>query len=149
MKRATTVLALGALLLAGCTGEPKEREEPPLWITVESEDWNGWDPNYESLTFTEYVAAVPGNEAPITSLLWLVIRIESVEDGVVTFSTNEPLTPVLPGGGYDVFDSDTHEFTISLAEPRLELATPSFDAGFTHLFALTRDRPSGATPPDS
>lgn len=146
MRRLVSVLALllaGLLTLTACAGGGKTRPDQPLWISITSEDWNGWDPDHVGTTERVEVSAVPGNEVMVTSLPPFTLRVETAGDGVVTFTTSEGLAERTASGGYAMDDGVT-EFRLSTGEPVIEAASTTMDAGYSHIFQLHTEQPSAA-----
>lgn len=124
-----TLSAIVLLPISAIATSCDETAESTAVITIETSDWNGWDPDHESTVTTETHTVREGESFEFSRAFFLdglSAEVESIDDDSVTVTLNEPLSPA-GGGGIDMQGMIT---TVTMTEGDvMELATPSTDAG--------------------
>lgn len=120
-----------ALLMAACGDETA----PSAEITLETEDWNGWDPNHEPIVSTETYTVSEGDVIAFEPTFGgpSNATVESIDGDLVTLSLDAELVPV--EDGRIMMRDYVSEATVTEGS-QTELATPTMDGGMFYTFTV-------------
>lgn len=120
-----------ALLMAACGDDAA----PSADITLETRDWNGWDPDHEATVSVETYTVSEGDVITIEPRFGgpSTATVESINGDSVTLRLDAELVPVEDGG--IMMRDYVSEATVTEGS-QTELATPTMDGGMFYTFTV-------------